>query len=203
MFLTNAMRQLSVNRQLVNLLGNGNFGVDTDGNGLGNGLTSGAIINYVMADNTQYIEASTTSTVHYADFSLSPSITAGDKLYFCGLSKSSKGKSKLVLYNKDASGSTIELGSTLGTTSNLYEWHSVYMTITTVYSIPSVICRFLIHNASNSFVFAGTGENMQFKKCMLINLTKAFGSGKEPSKSDMDAFAQANSYFTQIDFLKV
>jgi len=209
MYIAKAIESIRSNITLINMLEQyGDFGTDSDGDGLADGLSpGGGASEYTFTEGVQRLTAiSESAKQFYAEFT-SSKITftwdINDVIYFCGWVRAISGTAKLGLYNRKADGSFDTVVSA-AISNNEWTFVSIELTVSSKYSTPILYARIAINSASGQSSFVGSGEKIEVKKCILINKTKMFGLGNELTKAQMDTFVQSNpTYFTQRDYMKV
>lgn len=182
-----------------NMLGDvGDFGADSNADGLANNQVTSNVTG-TLINGEQTLIATATSGEHRAQFEVYSGFDVGDVLYACGYYKSTVGKASLYLYNRKSDGAYEQafVAGTVGATN--YEFLSVHMPVTSLYSTQQIIARCHIMNSSGSISFAGAGETATIKQVHVINLTKLFGAGYEPSKNIMDYYVK--DYMDNIGYL--
>lgn len=191
-------RTKSYKTNIINLLyPYGNLQVDSNADGLADGLSASKLATKTLVNGVQTITANNENAQHYSYFNMSnygfiPQV--GDKLYLCAIMTGINGKASICIYNRRSDGlyeqSTIVVGAINGTN----EFLSGELTVTSIYSTPNVILRAMITQSGGSVNFIGTNEGMSFSKMIFINKTQAFGAGNEWTKAQVDTLIQSKPY---------
>jgi hypothetical protein len=168
---------------VTNLLTRGNFDNGVEG-------WTGTNATLTAANNILRVEA-TGSGEHYAQASI-PSIAAGHIYYMRALvSGILAGTARIKLYNKKTDGNyEAAVSSTLlgGESGGL----SLTLLASSVYSSPAMLVRLLLNDGT------ANANEASFSCVSVLDLTAAFGAGREPTAAVMDALIARwpSSYFS-------
>lgn len=182
--LTDMVKQLSGQKRLNNILGSyGNFGVDSNADGLADGWFAYGVASKSLTDNIQTFTANT----QYGRLEI-PSITCklNDVFYFCMWVKASYTQVYAQI------GDNPQYPTTLYT--NVGNWQFVS-------------CRYvkIVDDTSVTFYIADSRPSgwlpAYIKQATILNLTKDLGTGNEPTKEQMDSWIQARPYFDKRDYI--
>lgn len=174
-YITLALNPAGTNSATItNLLGtDGNFQVDSNADGIGDGIDSWWSTSYSMSNNIQ----SFTPTERYGGISsLSQTFTSGHILYACA-------------YVKGSTSTCFKINSTT--------YIEAYPTGTGDFEFLSNTLSSGTSATVELLTIASSGwSQIQVKSMYLIDLTACFGAGKEPTKPEMDSWIQGKSYFS-------
>lgn len=176
---------------LVNMLANSNFPSTTSWYAQDTTATAN--------NNSCRIVANATNAQHFfqQSFASTSVVIAGHQYYSAVNFSNVIGKVVLQVINKKADAN---YESSLAWYSNSRV--STILTATSVNASPSLIVRFTQANTAGATTFLGAGEEITASNCVLIDLTAAFGAGKEPTVSQMDtimANASLNRQYWCLD----
>lgn len=177
--------------KMPNTIRNGNF-VDTTG-------WTSVYSTITAADNIVSSVCTGTQAYGYVANYTNEAVSPGDKLYGRVTARVTNADCTAISLNIDGStyGTLLAIATQSSPVEN--EWYTVSGVVTS----PSDLLGNWYPSIKQSYGSAATaaGKTMQAKECLLINLTKFFGAGNEPTVEQMDAIVDAlgwyDSYFCE------
>ena len=161
---------------IVNLLGaNGNFGTDTDADGLADGWSVNNVTTKSVAGNVQTFKAAG----QYGKMSLNPAAPDGDIIYICALVKTDS--SSVCLSQNESP--YIAMDAEVGIKG--YQFLSVRFT--NVSGTKGIMVQ---DKRSSGWT------DIKVKMAYMIDLTEDYGAGSEPTKIEMDHYVRMQDYFS-------
>ena len=153
-----------------------------------------ANISRSISSNEFDVLTTTTTSEHYSDQVLSSTPVAGHKYYGRVYCEPIVGKCRLNLFNRKDTGAFDVAASAILSSTGVA---SAVVTVSSLYATPTFLFRLTLLNSTGHGSFTGTTEETKFSYACLIDLTAAFGAGKEPSAATMDVMMSAfpNSWF--------
>ncbi len=144
------------------------------------------------------VVADTSTGGHYSDQLPSSPPVVGHRYYGRVYCEPVVGKACALMYNRKADGAYEQLLPPGLASAGV---SSVILQVSSVYSTPKFIFRLLLMNSAGHVICAG--EEARFSHACLIDLTAAFGAGKEPTVAQMDAMMAQfpNSWFDGSNLL--
>lgn len=178
-------------KPMTNLLGNdGNFGVDSNADGVANGWLASLVSSKSVVNNEQLFTANAQHG-QLQEYLKVRAQNVGDIIYFCAYVTSTGAVARVGVYEGTGGGFREVMHSSSGAS----EFLSTKGTLVTT------------ANASAYIADSRTSawDVIKVKQAHLLNLTALFGAGNEPSQSQMDGIMQqylnANGYLNsgQVD----
>lgn len=171
----------------TNLVTNGDFSNGATGWGLSNTTIT-------VENNKVDVVTNNSTSEHFLGQIISITPIAGHKYYGRVWCDPIAGQAYVQMYNRKSDGSYEQLLPSGMKTAGI---SSGVIVVTSVYQTPNVIFRLRLLNASGAVNFTGAAEESKFSYACMIDLTSAFGAGKEPTAAQMDAIMAAfpNSWF--------
>ncbi len=172
--------------KVYNRLSDGNFSIDTNGNGFSDGWETFYIDSYSMTNNEQYIDANSDDTDHgiTAD-PIAGGLITGHRYYGSIFMKSSNGGCRFRMHYRRADGSYSYSEYTNVGVSD-YVRATFVIDIIDQYSTPAYLYRVYILNDELSTHYIGNGENATIKEAMFIDMGDSNSPMYNKTKEEMD-----------------
>ncbi|MFA5697867.1 MAG: hypothetical protein WC888_05555 [Candidatus Izemoplasmatales bacterium] len=166
---------------LHNMIDNGDFSVDSNSDGLADGWSYGGVSNFYIDENGQNM----TAVSQYGRIFNSTSVIS-DCVYYIGLDYKVYSNNCRFYVDFLSTQSPVSYYNTYLVGDNLSHHFSVILNSTESSNIYGPTVR--DYNASG-------WANFSFDEIIMVNLTKTFGAGNEPSLNDFETYYLPDGYF--------